>query len=69
MMSLNILVNVVGSTVNRGVAYVIEFFFRFKKKIVFIDDITLTAEQEIESNTDWILKIEDKTEENQNGEI
>lgn len=42
--------------VNSGI---ISLWFYFTKSRVFIDDITLTAEVEIKSNTSWELKLEE----------
>lgn len=52
---MNILGNVIGRKTRKAVGFIVKFFFR--KNIVWIDNVTLTAEQEIVSNVDWELKV------------
>ena len=54
-MIVHVLGNIIGSTIKK-ISSKLKLFFLFKKNIVFVDDITLMAEQEVESNTDWELK-------------
>lgn len=52
---MNFLGNIIGQKTRRIAKFIAKFFF--KKDIVWIDNVTLTAEQEIVSNVDWELKI------------
>lgn len=52
---MNIIGNIIGQKARKVVGFIARFFFR--KDIVWIDNATLTAEQEIVSNVDWELKV------------
>lgn len=52
---MNIIGNIIGQKARKVVGFIARFFFR--KSIVWIDNVTLTAEQEIVSNVDWELKV------------
>lgn len=52
---MNIIGNIIGQKARKVASFIARFFFR--KDIVWIDNATLTAEQEIVSNVDWELKV------------
>lgn len=55
---MNIIGNIIGQKVYKVVKFIEKFFF--KKSIVWIDNTTLTADQDIISNVDWELVLEEK---------
>lgn len=52
---MNVIGNIIGQNVRRVAKFIAKFFF--KKDIVWIDNVTLTAENEVVSNVDWELKV------------
>ena len=52
---MNVIGNIIGQNFRRVAKFVARFFF--KKSIVWIDNVTLSAENEVVSNVDWELKV------------
>ena len=57
---MNVICNIIGQNFRRVAKFVARFFF--KKSIVWIDNVTLTAENEVISNVDWELKVGEEEE-------